>query len=74
MMSCNRSLAQPVGWGSNSTGHYDEQRLLAIRAEGFVMLFTERDGGVVHTNAVLFRYGQTNETNTLGWKIVGRFK
>jgi hypothetical protein len=74
MMSGNRSLEHPVGWGSNSDGQYDENRLLAIRAEGFQMLFTERDGGVVQTNIVLFRYGEDTETNTLGWKIVGRFK
>jgi|ERR1039458_8638857 hypothetical protein len=74
MMGGNRSLDHPVGWGSNSSGRYDEDRLLAIREEGFVILFTKRDGGVVQTNAVLFRYGETTETNTLGWKIVGRFK
>ena len=59
---------------TNSGGHYDENRLLAIRPEGFLMLFTERDSGVVQTNAVLFRYGESTETNTLGWRIIGRFK
>jgi len=73
-MSGNRSFMSPVGLGSDSSGHYDEERLLAIRADGFLMLFTKRDGGVGQTNAVLFRYGEATETNTLGWKIVGRFK
>jgi len=72
--SGHRSLGSPVGSGGDSVGHYHENRLLAIRAEGFLMLFTSRDGGVVQTNVVLFRYGEVTETNTLGWKIVGQFK
>lgn len=74
MIGGNRSLAHPVGSGSDSSGRQDEDRLLAIRPDGFLMMFSKRYGSVVHTNVVLFRYGETTETNTLGWKIVGRFK
>ncbi len=67
------SLESPGG--SSSDGyHFQEERLIAIRSEGFVVLFTERAGTNVQTNAVLFHYGETNETNVLGWKVTGRFK
>ncbi len=52
----------------------EEERLIAIRADGFVMRFTKRDGGETQTNFVLFPFGQTTETNILGWKIIGNFK
>ena len=55
-------------------GRYKEQRLLAIRPEGFVMTFAEVDTGVAYTNIVLFRYGEITETNTPRWKIVGQFE
>ena len=73
-ISGSRSLKSPVGRGSDSTGFYSEQRLVAIHSDGFVMLFTVRDAGVTKTNTVLFRYGETTETNTMGWKIDGHFK
>jgi hypothetical protein len=52
----------------------EEERLIAIRADGFVMRFTKRDGGETQTTFVLFPFGRTTETNTLGWKIIGNFK
>ena len=73
-MTGNRSLKSPVGSSSVSDGHYQEERLVAISADGFVMRFTKDDGQGVRTNVVLFRYGETTETNALGCKIVGRFK
>jgi hypothetical protein len=65
--------------GTNET--WDEERLIAINAEGFEMLFTKRWrwaglGQQIHneTNVILFRYGQITETNILGRSIVGKFK
>jgi hypothetical protein len=73
-VSGNRSLEYPVGSSSAGAGHYDEERLLAIRAEGFLMVFTKLKGIAVETSVVLFRYAEVTETNTLGWTIVGQFK
>jgi hypothetical protein len=73
----SRSLNSPVGSGSiggSTYTNYQEERLVAINADGFNMLFTRRDNGVVQTNTILFRYGKTTQTNTLGWKIIGNFK
>jgi hypothetical protein len=56
-----------------SNGRYDEERLIAIQADGFVIRFTDRVGGEMRTNFVLFPYGQTTETNALGWSIVGDY-
>jgi hypothetical protein len=67
------SLKRPYFHDSVSKSSLDEERLVAIRADGFVMQFTTRDGGETKTNSVLFPYGQTTETNTLGWRIVGNF-
>ena len=60
---------------------WDETRLIAINTEGFKVLFTKRWrlAGLSQkinqeTNVILFRHGQVTETNTLGWKIVGKFK
>jgi hypothetical protein len=52
----------------------DEERLVAIRAGGFVIQFKTRSGGETQTNFILFPFGQTTETNLLGWSIVGSFK
>lgn len=70
----SRSLRSPVGSGSDSFGHFSEQMLLAIRSDGFVMLFTKREGAVEQTNVIVFPYDQTTQTNALGWKITGRYK
>ncbi|HEY5234043.1 MAG TPA: hypothetical protein VIK35_10975 [Verrucomicrobiae bacterium] len=81
----SRSLNFPGGSsGSSVIGtneKWDEDRLIAINAEGFEMLFTKRWrwaglGQKIHneTNVILFRYGQITETNTLGRRIVGKFK
>jgi hypothetical protein len=70
-------LKSPVGSGSSVVGtnvSFEEERLIAIKTDGFEILFTKRENGVVQTNIVLFYYGQITQTNTLGWKIVGNFK
>lgn len=72
-ISGRRSLNSPVGSSDNGQC-FEEQRLTAVRADGFLMLFTKRDGAILQTNAVLFPYGETTETNTLGWNIIGRYK
>lgn len=59
--------------GGYSDGRYDEERLISIKADGFVVRFTNRVGGEMQTNFVLFPYGQTTETNTLGWGIAGDY-
>jgi hypothetical protein len=74
ILSGSRSLKRPVGSASDSTGRYDEDRLVAVQADGFVILFTKREGGKTQTNGVLFRFGRTTQTNTLGWRIVGDFR
>lgn len=74
MIAGSRSLNSPVGSGGDSSGHYHEQRLVAIRVDGFLILFTKRDGGATQTNSLVFPYGQTTQTNALGWRIVGYFK
>ncbi len=73
LISGTRSLQSPMG-SSSSGQNYQEERLVAIKPEGFVLLFTDREGEIVHTNLVVFPYGQTTETNALGWKIVGQYK
>ena len=73
-VSCILSRKDPGMFADPSNGRYDEERLIAIQADGFVIRFTDRVGGEMRTNFVLFPYGQTIETNTLGWSIVGNFK
>jgi hypothetical protein len=78
------SLASPVSSGSSVIGTketWDADRLVAINAEGFEILFTKRwrwagPGQKIHneTNVILLGYGQITETNTLGRRIVGKFK
>lgn len=68
------SLKRPYFHDTVSKSSLDEEQLVAIRADGFIMQFTTSDGGKTQTNSVLFPYGQTTETNTLGWRIVGNFK
>jgi hypothetical protein len=72
-ISGSQSLENPV-WSGTVDGRYNEERLVAIRADGFLILFTQREGGFTQTNIILFPYGQTTETNALGWQIVGRYK
>jgi len=62
---------RPVMSGGHSNN--GEQRLIVIRADGFVIQFTDDVGGEMRTNLVLFPYGQITETNTLGWSIVGDY-
>jgi len=73
----SRSLESPVGSGSGSDAthsKFDEERLIAIKTAGFEMLFTKGSNGVVNTNIIFFPYGETTETNVLGWRIVGNYK
>jgi hypothetical protein len=82
--SGSRSLNSPMGSVSSVVGTnetWNEDRLIAINAEGFKMLFTKRwrytglgQSLYQETNVILFRYGQITETNTLGRRIVGHFK
>jgi hypothetical protein len=66
-----------------------EERLVAITPDGFEMRFTRKQcpstwatkaplvegvNLIIQTNTVLFRFQGTTETNTLGWRIVGKFK
>jgi hypothetical protein len=57
-----------------SSGIYNEERLIAIQADGFLVRFSDRVDGAMRTNSILFPYGQTIETNTLGWSIVGKYQ
>ena len=80
----SRSLQSPVGSGSTSTDTgetWNEERLIAINADGFKMLFIKQWrvsglGQEIHreTNVMLFRYGQVTDTNAVGLKIIGKFK
>ena len=73
----DRSLKSPVGSGGvidGTNASFQEERLIAIVSDGFEVLFTRRDNGVVQTNIVLFHYGEVTQTNTLDWSIVGKFK
>ena len=73
----NYNLNYPAGSGLVMEGtnqFFEENRLLAIKPEGFEVLFTKRENDAVQTNCVLFRYGEVTQTNTLGWTIVGKFK
>ena len=82
--SGSRSLNSPGGSSSGEDGTmqtWDGDQLIGIDAEGFKILFTKkwRPTGLrqkisSETNVILFRYGQITETNTLRWKIVGKFK
>ena len=72
-ISCSLSQKMPM-MSDPSSGRYDNERLTAIRADGFVIQFTKHDGGEAQTNFVLFPYGQTTETNMMGWNIVGNYK
>jgi hypothetical protein len=62
-----------VMFADPSHGLFDEERLIAIRADGFVIQFIHRESGETRTNLVLFPYGQVTETNTMGWTIVGSY-
>jgi hypothetical protein len=72
-ISCILSRKNLVMFADPSNGRYDEERLIAIQTDGFVLRFTDRVGGEMRTNFVLFPYGQTTETNTLGWSVVGDY-
>lgn len=67
------SRKNPVMFAAPSNGRYDEERLTAIRPNGFVVQFVTRDGKEAQTNFVLFPFGHTTETNALGWMIVGNY-
>jgi hypothetical protein len=79
-----RSLQHPVGSGgelADMGGTWDENRLIAINADGFKILFTKQwrlpgVGQEIHqeTNVILFRYGQVTDTNVIGWRIIGKFE
>jgi hypothetical protein len=57
-----------------SRGIYNEKRLIAIQADGFLVQFSDRVDGEMRTNVILFPYGQTIETNILGSSIVGKYQ
>jgi len=67
------SRKAPVLPGGYSNGRNDDERLIAIRADGFVVRFTDLVDGEMQTNLVLFPYDQTTETNILGWDIAGDY-
>jgi hypothetical protein len=67
------SRKNQVMFADPSNGLYDEERLIAMRSDGFVIQFLHREGGEMRTNLVLFAYGQVTETNTMGWNIVGSY-
>ena len=67
------SLKNPIMRGGHSNGRNDDERLIAMRADGFVVRFTDHIDGEVRTNLVLFPYDQTTETNFLEWSIVGYY-
>ncbi len=67
----------------------EEERLVAIQTNGFEVLFTktvysvsktnnsltiQKGKGVEQKGVVLFRDGETTQTNVLEWEIVGQFK
>lgn len=62
-----------VSLGGHSNGRDDEERLMAIQADGFVIRFTKYDAGETQTNFVIFPYGQTTKTNIMGESIVGSY-
>jgi hypothetical protein len=72
-ISGSLSQRMPVIPSDHSNGCYAEERLIAIQADGFVIRFTDRVGGEIRTNFVLFPFGQITETNTLGWNIIGDY-
>lgn len=74
MISSNKGLQQPTSSSGDDQGHSNEERLMAITADGFLVRFTIRNKDLSQTNTVLFRYGETNDTNIADWKIVGHFK
>jgi hypothetical protein len=74
---------------SGTNYSFQEERLTAITQDGFEVRFTRRqcpfgqtnnmhfhqiEKTIVQTNTVLFRFGETTETNTIGLRIVGKFK
>jgi hypothetical protein len=70
----DRSLESPVGSGSGSDGHFDEERLIAIRADGFEVLLTQGQDHIAQTAGVFFPFGKTTELSVLGCKVAGKFK
>jgi hypothetical protein len=72
-----RSLQYP-GWSSSTIDGTNvwsqEARLAAIIPDGFEIRFTRCDNGVTQTNTVLFRFGETTQTSTIGFRIVGRYE
>lgn len=72
-VSCILSRENQVMFANPSIGRSDEERLTAIQADGFVIRLTDRVGGELRTNFILFPYGQTTETSTLGWSVIGDY-
>ncbi len=67
------SQKKPVEPGRPAGDRTDAEQLIAIKADGFVIRFTDRVGGEMQTNIILFPFGQTTETNTLEWHVVGDY-
>ena len=73
----SQSLQSPFCSNSSIEGTNkcsQERRLVAIIPEGFKILFIRNDNGIMQGNTILFRFNQTTQTNTMGWRIVGMFK
>ena len=77
MWTGSRSLKSPLGSVSSVDGsnrYSFEERLVSIKTNGFVILFSKNENGLLTTNMMLFRYGETNQTNALGLDIIGQFE
>ena len=83
-----RSLESPSGSGSGSDGHFSEERIVAIRPDGFEVLFTQGYDPALHTDVsedrrkprsvqtatIFFHFGETTNTTAIGCEITGTFK
>ena len=69
-----RALDDPVGSGSGSDGHFEEERLIAIKADGFEVLLTQGQDKTVQTATVFFPFGKSTEEKVLGCEVSGKYK
>jgi len=53
---------------------FEEDRLIAIRADGFTIPFIKVEDQNVQTATVFFPFGETTEARVLGWEVSGKFR
>jgi len=71
---CSLRSPEADSYGYDLHLHYEETRLIAIREDGFEILFTRAEEQRVKKTTVFFPFGKITQTKALGWEVTGEFK